>query len=70
MPGDGRRVGERGHLVNDDATVRGAGSGRVPGRAQQWVQRAGGAALDGVGQFGQQFALPGLGRDDPARFIT
>ena len=34
MPGDGRRVGERGHLVDDDPAVRGVGSGRVPGRAQ------------------------------------
>ncbi len=63
MPGNGRRVGERGHLVDDDAAARGVSSGRIPGRADQRVERAGGAALDGVGQFGQQFALPGLGRD-------
>ena len=49
----------------DDAAARGVGPGRVPGRAQQRVQGLRGAALDGVGQFGQQLALPGLGREDP-----
>src|SRR4029077_14313883 len=44
--------------------ARGVGPGRVPGRAQQRFQGLRGAALDSVGQFGQQLALPGLGRDD------
>ena len=71
MPGNGRRVGERGDLVDDDAAARGVGSGRVPGRAQQRVEGLRGAVLDGVGQFGQQFALPGLNAAaTPARVIT
>ena len=65
MPGDRGRVGEAGDLVDDDAAACRVGRGRVPGRAQQRVERPRRAALDREGQLGQQFALPGLGRDHP-----
>src|SRR5260370_38190125 len=63
MPGNGRRIGEGGDLIDDHAAARGVGPGRVPGRPKQWVKRLRRTVLDAVGEFGQQFPFPGLGRD-------
>jgi hypothetical protein len=65
VPGDRGGIGEGGDLVDDDAAARGVGPGRVPGRPEQRVERPRSAALDRPGQLGQQFPLPGLGREHP-----